>query len=78
MPLDIIQQEIYACSINNRAHSYDFHSIFPSTPYLATPHLSLHMVGCKHSPSYFAFHIVSIKVNSDLDNMSSWVSSSGR
>ena len=29
----------------------------PPAPYLATPHLSLHRIGCKHIPSYFAFPI---------------------
>ena len=30
----------------------------PSAPYLATPHLSLHRIGSKHIPSYFALGIV--------------------
>ena len=56
MPLDIIQQEIYTGSINIRAHSCDSPlSLFPSAPYRATPHLSVHRIGCKHIPSYFAF-----------------------
>ena len=33
-------------------------SLIPSAPYLATPHLSLHKIGSKHIPSYFAFRIV--------------------
>ena len=33
-------------------------SLSPSAPYLATPLLSLHRIGCKHIPPYFAFPIV--------------------
>ena len=60
MPLDIIQQEIYTGSINFRAHSCDCPlslSLSLSAPYLATPHLSLHSIGSKHIPSYFALGI---------------------
>ena len=56
MPLDIIQKEIYTGSINFMAHSCD--SLSPSDPYLAIPHLSLHGIGCKHIPPYFASPIV--------------------
>ena len=51
MPLDIIQQEIYTGSVI-------LLSISTSVPYLATPHLSLHIIGCNHIPSYFAFPII--------------------
>ena len=56
MLLAIIQQEIYTGSIAIRTHSCDS-SLSPSAPYLATPHLSLLRIGCKHIPSYFAFPI---------------------
>ena len=42
-------------------------SLSTSAPYLATPHLSLHRIGCKHIPSYFEFPIVQytyIRINS--------------
>ena len=58
MPLNIIQQEIYTGSINIKAHSMWFSSLSPSAPHLTTPHLTLHRIGCKHIPSYFAFPIV--------------------
>ena len=58
MPLDIIRQEIYTGSINIGAHSCDSPLDFSVCPYLATPYLSLHWIGCKHIPSYFAFPIV--------------------
>ena len=37
-----------------------FLSLSPSAPYLATPQLSLHRIGCKDIPSYFAFPIVNM------------------
>ena len=58
MALDIIQQESYSGSINIRVHSCDSPFFSPSAPHMATPHLSLHRIGCKHIPSYFAFPIV--------------------
>ena len=35
-------------------------SLSSSAPYLETPHLSLHSIGCEHIPSYFAFSIVHV------------------
>ena len=35
-----------------------FLSLSQSAPYLATSHLSLHKIGSKHIPFYFAFPIV--------------------
>ena len=58
MSLDIIQQEIYTGSVNIRAHSCDSPLC---APYLATPHFSLHRIGCKNIPSYFAFPIESVR-----------------
>ena len=60
MTLDIIQQEIYTGSINIRATHVILLSLSPSAPYLATMHLSLHRIGCKHIPSYFAFPIIAL------------------
>ena len=60
MTLDIILQEIYTGSINIRVHHVIFLSLSPPVPYLATLHLSLHRIGCKHIPSYFAFPIGSL------------------
>jgi hypothetical protein len=37
-----------------------FSSLSPSAPYLATPHLSLHKIDCKHIPSYFTFPIAGV------------------
>ena len=55
MPLDIIQQDIYTGSINIRLTHVIHLSLSLSTSYLTTPHFSLHRIGCKHIPSYFAF-----------------------
>ena len=59
MPLDIIQQEMYTGSINTHVILF---SISPSAPYVATPHLCLHRIGCKRIPSYFAFPIMSCMI----------------
>ena len=70
MPLDIIQHYIFTGSINIRAHSCDY-TIFHR---LATPHLSLHWIGCKHIPSYVAFPVIknSILQSTDSNILSAW------
>ena len=57
MLLDIIQQEIYTGSINTGPTHVILLSLSPSAPYLATWHLSLQGIGCKHIPSSFAFPV---------------------
>ena len=60
MPLDIIQQEIYTGSITLGPTHVILLSLSPSVPYLATPHLCLNKIGCKHISCYFAFPITSL------------------
>ena len=51
MSLEIIQQELGPTHVI-------LLSLSPSAAYLATPHICLQRIGCKHMPSYFACPIV--------------------